>query len=64
MVIYAVSTNTSIGKLFIAGIMPGIMLATMLMSHLVPRAKKRTIRACRSANWRERVRACRESCGG
>ena len=30
MVIYAVATNASIGKLFIAGIIPGIMLATML----------------------------------
>src|SRR3979490_2088138 len=30
MVIYAVSTNTSVGKLFIAGVVPGIMLATLL----------------------------------
>ena len=30
MVLYAVSTNTSVGKLFIAGIVPGIVLATML----------------------------------
>ncbi len=30
MVMYAVATSTSIGKLFIAGIVPGLMLATML----------------------------------
>src|SRR5216110_3936235 len=30
MVLYAVSTNASVGKLFIAGIVPGIVLATML----------------------------------
>src|SRR6476660_7007979 len=30
MVMYAVATNTSVGALFIAGIVPGIMLATML----------------------------------
>src|SRR5881396_3773756 len=30
MVIYAVSTNVSVGKLFIAGIVPGIALATLL----------------------------------
>ncbi len=30
MVIYAVSTNTSVGKLFIAGIVPGLMLAFLL----------------------------------
>src|SRR6266516_4075645 len=29
MVLYAVSTNASIGKLFIAGIVPGLMLASM-----------------------------------
>ena len=30
MVIYAVATNSSVGKLFIAGIVPGLMLATLL----------------------------------
>src|SRR6266849_4056917 len=30
MVMYAVATNTSVGQLFIAGIVPGIALATLL----------------------------------
>src|SRR5216110_3624655 len=30
MVIYAVATNSSVGKLFIAGIVPGLMLASLL----------------------------------
>jgi C4-dicarboxylate transporter, DctM subunit len=30
MVMYAVATNSSVGQLFIAGVIPGIMLATML----------------------------------
>ncbi len=30
MVMYSVSTNTSVGALFMAGVVPGIMLATML----------------------------------
>lgn len=30
MVMYAVATNTSVGQLFIAGVVPGIVLATML----------------------------------
>ena len=30
MVMYAVATNTSVGQLFIAGVIPGIVLATML----------------------------------
>ena len=31
MVIYAVSTNASIGRLFIAGVIPGLLLAALLM---------------------------------
>ncbi|MEO5374314.1 MAG: TRAP transporter large permease subunit [Alphaproteobacteria bacterium] len=30
MVMYAVSTNTSVGRLFVAGVVPGLLLATML----------------------------------
>ncbi len=30
MVMYSVSTNTSVGELFMAGVVPGLMLATML----------------------------------
>src|SRR5207244_218512 len=30
--IYSVSTNTSVGKLFMAGIVPGILLAFLLMT--------------------------------
>ncbi len=30
MVMYAVSTNTSVGQLFMAGVIPGLMLATLL----------------------------------
>ena len=31
MIIYGISTGTSIGKLFIAGIIPGIMLTALFM---------------------------------
>ena len=42
MVLFAVSTNVSVGKLFIAGIVPGIALATMLWRHhLVSRLAQR-----------------------
>ena len=47
-VIYAVSTNTSIGALFVAGLLPGIAAHRHAVHrHLVPRAQARTIRACR-----------------
>ena len=41
MVIYAVSVNESIGKLFIAGIIPGLLLAATLMTVTWMVAKKR-----------------------
>jgi C4-dicarboxylate transporter, DctM subunit len=41
MVIYAVSVNESIGKLFIAGIIPGLLLAAVLMVVTWLVAKKR-----------------------
>lgn len=41
MVIYAVSTNSSIGQLFIAGIIPGLLLAAVLMLVTWLVAKKR-----------------------
>lgn len=42
MIIYGVSTGQSIGKLFIAGIVPGIMLGAMLMvvTYFVARQKR------------------------
>ena len=35
MVVYGVVTDTSIGHLFIAGIVPGIMLATLMSVTIV-----------------------------
>ena len=41
MVMYAVATNTSVGALFIAGIVPGLVLATLLGAHdVVARAQE------------------------
>jgi len=41
MIIYAVSTSTSAGKLFVAGIVPGILLAAVLMAVTFVTAKRR-----------------------
>lgn len=41
MVVYAVSTNSSIGRLFIAGVIPGLLLAGILMLVTWIVAKKR-----------------------
>jgi C4-dicarboxylate transporter DctM subunit len=64
MVIYAVSTNSSIGKLFIAGIIPGLLLAALLLSVTWVVAKKRNYPRMPRASFGEMVAAFRESFWG
>src|SRR5487761_2300948 len=64
MVLYAVSTNTSVGKLFIAGVVPGIMLATMLGITTWYRARKGGYPRMARASWPEKFKAGRESFWG
>jgi C4-dicarboxylate transporter DctM subunit len=64
MVIYAVSTNASIGKLFIAGIIPGLMLAALLMFVAWFVAWKRGYPRMKRATWQERWVSFRESVWG
>ncbi|MFI4932656.1 MAG: TRAP transporter large permease, partial [Burkholderiales bacterium] len=64
MVMYAVATNTSVGALFIAGIVPGLILATMLGGTTWWRARKFNYPRQPRATWRERWRAFRESIWG
>ena len=64
MVMYAVATNTSVGQLFIAGIIPGIFLATMLGVTTWWRARKNNYPRQPAASWAERWLAFRESIWG
>ena len=64
MVIYAVSTNSSIGKLFIAGIIPGLLLAALLMFVTWAVAKKRNYPRMPKASLAEMFAAFRESVWG
>jgi C4-dicarboxylate transporter DctM subunit len=64
MVLYAVATNTSVGKLFIAGIVPGIVLATMLGATTWYRAWRNNYPRMQKASFAERVRTFRESFWG
>src|SRR6266850_5236221 len=63
-VIYAISTNTSIGALFVAGLLPGILLTTMLCAVTWFLAKKRNYPRMPRASWRQRARAFRDSLWG
>jgi C4-dicarboxylate transporter, DctM subunit len=64
MVMYAVATNTSVGALFMAGVVPGIVLATMLGGITWYRARKFNYPRQPKASWLERLRAFKESAWG
>ena len=64
MVIYAVSTNTSIGKLFIAGVIPGLLLGLLLLTVTWIVAKKRNYPRMPKASWTTRLRSMRECMWG
>ena len=64
MVMYSVATNTSVGQLFIAGIIPGLVLATMLGLTTWWRARKNNYPRLPKATWSERLRTFRQSLWG
>jgi C4-dicarboxylate transporter DctM subunit len=63
-VIYAIATNTSIGALFVAGLLPGIMLTTMLCSVTWYIARKRGYPRMPKESWATRWKLFRESVWG
>ncbi|MYM23299.1 TRAP transporter large permease subunit [Duganella sp. FT135W] len=63
-VIYAISTNTSIGALFLAGLFPGILLTVMLCGTTWVLAKKNGYPRMRKASWKQRWTAFRKSVWG
>ncbi|MBK7659321.1 MAG: TRAP transporter large permease subunit [Betaproteobacteria bacterium] len=64
MVMYAVSTNSSIGALFMAGVIPGLVLAAMLMGTTWYQAWKGNYPREPKRSWTERLKAFRESVWG
>jgi C4-dicarboxylate transporter DctM subunit len=64
MVMYSVATNTSVGALFMAGVVPGLMLATMLGGVTWYRARKYNYPRQPKASLATRLRTFRESFWG
>ncbi len=64
MVMYSVSTGTSVGSLFIAGVIPGISLAILLGITTWWIARKNNYPRLPKASWGERWTAFRESIWG
>jgi len=64
MVMYSVATNTSVGQLFMAGVIPGLMLAGFLGLTTWYRARKFGYPRLAKASMGQRLKALRESVWG
>ncbi len=64
MVMYAIATNASIGALFMAGVIPGFIMALMLGCMTWYRARKFNYPRQPKASWGERLRTFKESAWG
>ena len=64
MVMYAVATNTSVGALFMAGVVPGLLLAMVLGGVTWWRARKNNYPRLPKASWGARWVAFRKSFWG
>ena len=63
-VIYAISTNTSIGALFVAGLLPGTLLTIMLCTVTWYMAKRNNYPRMKRGSWGEVWRTFRQSVWG
>jgi C4-dicarboxylate transporter DctM subunit len=61
---YSVTTNSSVGKLFMAGVVPGVMLAALLGLTTWFLARKNNYPRMKRATWAERFAAFRKSAWG
>src|SRR5271169_791372 len=63
-IVYAISTNTSIGALFVAGLLPGTLLTVMLCAVTWYLAKRRNYPRMSKASWQDTWQAFRKSIWG
>ncbi|WP_456479155.1 TRAP transporter large permease [Nautilia sp.] len=61
MIIYGVTAEISIGKLFIAGIIPGLLIGFMLMAVTYIGAKRLGFKKTKPASWSEKWKKFKES---
>ena len=64
MILYGALTDVSVGDLFIAGVIPGLILTGFFLIYTVIHARKQGYVRTRPANWNERVVALRRSAWG
>ncbi|WP_249869668.1 TRAP transporter large permease [Oceanobacillus saliphilus] len=63
LVVYGVSANVSIGNLFIAGIVPGIMMGLSLIIWAVFHSKKNNFAVSEKSSWKERLKMLNQGKG-
>ncbi len=64
MVVYAAATESSVGRLFMAGFIPGILLGLMLMTAIYVTARVKGLPALPFPGWRELFASAREAIWG
>jgi C4-dicarboxylate transporter DctM subunit len=64
MVVYGAITETSIGRLFVAGVLPGIILTVVMMVTLMVIAKRQDMPRQERASFRKVVKTFREALWG
>ena len=64
MVVYAAATDVSVGRMFLAGILPGIVAGLMLMAGIYVTARVRGLPSQPWAGWRELLESGRDAFWG
>lgn len=64
MILYGAVTEESVGKLFMAGIVPGLVLTTIFVIYAIIRSRGGGYRAYEPASWKERLRVTRKNLWG
>jgi C4-dicarboxylate transporter DctM subunit len=64
MVVYAATTETSVGRLFMAGVVPGILLGALLMVAIYIIARIKNLPRQPKASWNERLLSFRDAIWG
>ncbi len=61
LIVYGVTVDQSIGDLFLAGIIPGLLIAFILMGLTYVLARKEGFKKTKPASWKERIKAFLDS---
>jgi len=64
MVVYAAATEVSVGRMFMAGVLPGLLMGLLLMVAIYIAARKRNLPAQPFAGWPKLIQSATTASGG